>query len=99
MKFVVFYESGGDVAANAPAHFPAHKAWYENFHRRGELLMIGTFANRQDGAMGIFTSRAAAEEFVSGDPFVRHGVVSNWFIREWNEALFPAGGVRTGDGA
>ena len=39
--------------------------------------------------MGIFTTRAAAEEFVRGDPFVLHGVVRNWTIREWNEALVP----------
>ncbi len=39
--------------------------------------------------MGTFTTRAAAEEFVRGDPFVLHGVVRNWTIREWNEALVP----------
>ena len=37
--------------------------------------------------MGIFTSRAAAEEFARGDPFVLEGVVRHWFIREWNEVL------------
>lgn len=26
---------------------------------------------------------------VRGDPFVLHGVVRNWTIREWNEALVP----------
>ena len=52
--------------------------------------MIGPFANAlEDGAMGIFTTREAAEEFVRGDPFVLHGVVRNWAIREWNEALVP----------
>ncbi|MGH3198998.1 MAG: ACT domain-containing protein [Streptosporangiaceae bacterium] len=39
--------------------------------------------------MGIFTTREAAEEFVRGDPFVLNGVVRNWTIREWNEALIP----------
>jgi hypothetical protein len=63
------------------------------FAGRGELLMIGTFANAQeDGSMGIFTTREAAEEFVRGDPFVRHGVVRKWTIREWNEALVPETG-------
>jgi uncharacterized protein YciI len=27
----------------------------------------------------------AAMEFASGDPFVKHGVVSAWQIREWRE--------------
>jgi len=51
--------------------------------------MIGTFANPLDGAMGIFTSREAAEEFVRGDPFIVNGVVSNWRMSEWNEVLQP----------
>jgi uncharacterized protein len=54
--------------------------------------MIGPFTNVRDGAMGVFTSRDAAEEFVGGDPFIGNGVVSDWSIREWNEALVLADG-------
>jgi uncharacterized protein YciI len=90
MKAVVFYESADDLAEKAPLHAAAHRARWREFADRGELLMIGPFANAlADGAMAIFTTRAAAEEFVRGDPFVRHGVVRNWTIREWNEALIP----------
>ena len=90
MKTVVFYESADDVAAKARAHFAAHRARWQEFADRGELLMIGPFANAlEDGAMAIFTTREAAEEFVRGDPFVLHGVVRSWTIREWNEALVP----------
>jgi uncharacterized protein YciI len=54
------------------------------------LLIIGPFANAQDdGAMAVFTSREAAEEFARGDPFVLHGVISKWTILDWNEALVP----------
>jgi uncharacterized protein len=92
MKAVVFYESADDVATKGRAHFAAHRARWQEFADRGELLMIGPFANAQDdGAMGVFTTRAAAEEFVRGDPFVVHGVVRSWTIREWNEALVPEG--------
>ena len=90
MKAVVFYESAPDVAARAPAHMAEHRARWEEFGRRGELLMIGPFANAQEeGSMGIFTTRQAAEEFVRGDPFVLNGVVRNWYIRDWREALVP----------
>jgi uncharacterized protein YciI len=87
VKYVLFYESAADIAAKAPPHFAAHRARWADFHARGVLLMIGPFANAQDGAMAIFTTREAAEEFAAGDPFVRHGVVRRWHIREWNEAL------------
>jgi len=90
MKAVVFYESADDLAEKAPLHAGPHRARWREFADRGELLMIGPFANAlEDGAMGIFTTREAAEEFVRGDPFVLHGVVRNWTIRDWNEALVP----------
>jgi uncharacterized protein len=90
VKYVLFYESADDVASKAPAHFPAHSARLDEFHSRGALLMVGTFANPQEeGSMAIFTTREAAEEFVKEDPFVLNGVVRDWQIREWNEVLAP----------
>jgi len=89
VKYVLFYEPG-EVNAKAPLYADAHRAWFERFHQSGTLLMIGPFTNAQEeGALCIFTSREAAEEFAAGDPFVLNGVVRNWFIREWNEVLVP----------
>ena len=84
--FVLLYESADDVATKAPPVFPAHKARLDEFHARGQLLMVGTFADPQaEGSMAIFASRQGAEEFVAGDPFVLTGVVKSWQIRQWNE--------------
>jgi uncharacterized protein len=44
---------------------------------------------QNQGSMAVFTSRAAAEEFARGDPFVVNGVVRAWQIREWKEAFLP----------
>ncbi len=91
MKYVLFYESADDVASKAPAHFPAHRARIDEFHARGTLLMVGTFADPQkDGSMSIFKTREAAEEFATDDPFVRGGVVRAWRVLEWNEILDPS---------
>jgi uncharacterized protein YciI len=90
VKYVVFYESPDDIGALAREHFPAHRAWFMGFRARGLLLMIGPFADVGTvSAMAVFSTREAAEEFVNGDPFVHHGVVRKWTIREWNEALVP----------
>ncbi|HVC04355.1 MAG TPA: YciI family protein [Candidatus Acidoferrales bacterium] len=89
MKYVVFYKSAADMLPKARLHFAAHQALYGRFVDDGTLLMMGTFANPQEeGSMGIFTTREAAEEFVREDPFVLNGVVRNWHIREWNEVLW-----------
>ena len=86
MKYVVLYESADDVMSKAPQHFPAHKSRLDEFHARGDLLMVGTFGDPQnEGSMAIFRTREAAEEFVKDDPFVLHGVVARWHLREWNE--------------
>jgi uncharacterized protein YciI len=89
VKYVMFYENGPDTPALARLHFEAHRARFMDFHRRGLLLMTGPFVDAEGGAIGIFTTREAAEEFVEGDPFVRHGVIARWSVREWNEVLAP----------
>jgi uncharacterized protein YciI len=90
MKYLLFYEPVEDVLAKAPPHFPAHSARLDEFHARGELLMVGTFADPQEGSMSIFSTREAAEEFVREDPFVLNGVIRDWRIREWDEVLASA---------
>ena len=86
MKYVVLYEPAENVFTNAPPHFPAHKQRLDEFHQRGELLMVGTFGDPQaQGSMAIFATREAAEQFVADDPFVVNGVVRRYEIRDWDE--------------
>ena len=90
MKYVLLYTSADDVLTTAPVHFPAHKRRLDEFHARGDLLLVGTFGDpRNQGSMAVFRTRESAEEFVSGDPFVRNGVVSSYEIRDWDEILTP----------
>jgi uncharacterized protein YciI len=90
VKYVLFYESAEGAMEKAPLHFAEHQVYFDGFHARGALLMLGPFGNPQDeGSMAIFTTRDAAEEFAAGDPFVLNGVVGNWYIRAWHEALVP----------
>jgi uncharacterized protein len=84
LRHVLFYESG-DLAL-AAEHFPAHQARYIEFMQRGVLLALGPF-NDRSGSLAVFTTHEAAMEFASGDPFVLHGVVSAWQIREWRVVI------------
>ncbi len=87
MKYVMFYELAGDGMAKVPTHMPSHQARLAAFHARGVLLMAGPFGSPPVGAMSIYTSREAAEEFAAGDAFVQHGIVSKYTIHEWNEVF------------
>jgi uncharacterized protein YciI len=89
MKYLMFYEMAADGMAKAQANFPAHQARLKEFYQQGTLLMAGPYGTPPRGALGVFTSRAAAEEFIAGDPFVINGVVGKHSIHEWSEALAP----------
>jgi uncharacterized protein YciI len=54
-------------------------------HERGELVMAGAFADPVDGAAFVFQGEdaSAAEAFVKADPYVAHGIVTEWRIRPW----------------
>ena len=86
MKYVLFYDGAADME-RARAVFPAHRAKWQEFVARGELLMIGPFVDPRQGAMGVFATRESAEAFVRVDPFILEGVVRKWELREWREAI------------
>ena len=90
MKYVLQYHPSEGFQALAREHGPAHVARLREFAGRGELLMVGPLDDPPSGeALGVFTTRESAEEFVRDDPFVVHGVVARWVVRPWNEILQP----------
>jgi len=68
-------------------HFPAHRARLDEFHERRELIAAGPLGNPPEGALAIFTTREAAEEFIKGDPFVTYGLLASWRLVEWKAAF------------
>jgi uncharacterized protein len=92
LKYLMTYAAGPGFAALARLHIAAHRERLDAFHARGDLLMAGPLLGPVNGdALGVFTSQAAAEEFIAGDPFVLNKVVVSWTIRPWQEVLFMPG--------
>jgi len=87
MKIVMFYDMAPGALARVREHFPAHRARLDAFHDRGVLIAAGPLGNPPEGAMAIFTTREAAEEFVKVDPFVTEGLVGAHRLVEWNAAF------------
>ncbi len=87
----MFYEVAADGLHKAQDNFVAHRTRLDEFHARGVLLMAGPYGAPAVGALGVFTSRDAAEEFIKGDPFVINGVVARYTLYDWNEVLFNGG--------
>ena len=69
------------------AVYPRHKAIVDKYIERGDVIGIGPFTDR--GNMAIFKTRAAAEQFVTEDPFILEGLVKSFAIRDWDDNLIP----------
>jgi len=87
MKAVVIGEASGATMEAIMSVYPRHKAVVEKYVAKGEVIGIGPFADR--GNMAIFKSRAAAEQFVTEDPFILEGLVKTFVIRDWNDTMLP----------
>lgn len=95
MEFVVHYTVRGEYS-QIQQTYPRHRAYLDDFAASGELLQLGTFADPlSQGAMGIFTTRQAAERFIAGDPFVTEGLAEPSEILEWNPLDFRARAAET----
>ena len=69
--------------------YPRHAAYVEEFAKSGELIAIGTFENpAENGSMAIFTTREAAERFISQDPFQLEGLIVAVRIMDWGASIY-----------
>ena len=87
MKAVVIGEPSGVTMETILSVYPRHKAIVDKYIGKGEVIGIGPFGDR--GNMAIFKTRAAAEQFVTEDPFILEGLVKSFVIRDWNDSIIP----------
>jgi hypothetical protein len=89
MHYLLFYDVAHDYVERRATHRAEHLALARAAHARGELLLAGALADPVDGAVLLFTgdSRAVAESFAAADPYVRHGLVTEWRVRPWTTVV------------
>lgn len=55
---------------------------------RGELLLAGALPDPYDRALLVWAApRDVVERFAKTDPYVVHGLVTAWTVREWNVVI------------
>ena len=85
MHLVPEYALVEDYLERRAALREEHLALARAAHDCGELLLAGALPDPYDRALLIWTApRGVVEQFVAADPYVRHGLVSAWTIRDWN---------------
>ena len=93
MHLLLEYALVPDYLERRAALREEHLALVRAAHERGELLLAGALPDPFDRALLVWTApREVVEQFAQADPYVRHGLVSAWTVREWNVVV---GGARS----
>ena len=87
MLFAVIGTTAGKSMDEIMAVYPRHKAFLDEFAARGELVGAGPFLDPRGGNMALFRTRAAAEAFAKGDPFLLAGLVKEYWVADWGDEL------------
>jgi len=89
MHYLLFYEVVDDYVNRRAPFRSAHLALARAAVARGELVLGGAFANPPDGAVLLFrgSSPAVAESFATQDPYVKNGLITRWYVREWTTVV------------
>ena len=89
MYYLLLYDDVPDYVQRRAAFREAHLALALAAQARGELLLGGALAKPVDGAVLLFhgDSPQIAERFAEADPYVRHGLVRQWRMREWTVVI------------
>lgn len=85
MKAVVIGTPSGATIEEIMAVYPRHKVVVDRYIDNEDVIGIGPFTDF--GNMAIFRSRAAAEKFVTEDPFILEGLVKSYVIKDWDDSL------------
>jgi uncharacterized protein len=83
---VALYTLAPDQGTRIPETYPRHRAYLDGFQAdTGDILLIGPLPGATDGpgSMAVFRTRAGAERFCAGDPFVVEGIVGECRILDW----------------
>jgi hypothetical protein len=89
MHYLLIYDVGDDYVTRRAPLRAAHLAHARAAVARGELVLGGALANPADGAVLLFRgdSPDAAMAFAAADPYVTHGLVTRWRVREWTTVV------------
>lgn len=87
--FLLSYAVVDDYIERRREYRAAHLELARAAASRGELRLGGALSDPPDGAFLVFRGpdRSVAEAFARADPYVEHGIVSSWSVREWTVVI------------
>jgi uncharacterized protein YciI len=85
VHFLLIYELSPDYLERRGEFRNEHLKLAWEAQERGEIVIAGALADPADKAVLLFTGESsdAAERFARADPYVVHGLVTQWQVRPW----------------
>lgn len=94
--FMLIYDIGPDFRQRRELHRAAHLALAWKAADAGELVLAGALEESAEQAFLLFRgAREAALRFAAADPYVKHGLVRGFRVREWHTVVGAQASVPT----
>lgn len=89
MHYLLTYDLAADYLERRGEFRTEHLSLGWDAQQRGELVLAGALAEPADTAVLLFSgdSPEAAECFARADPYVKHGLVTAWRVRQWTTVI------------
>lgn len=89
MYYILFYTTiDGYIEKRVPFR-DEHLNLANGAHKNGSLVLAGALADPTDGAVLVFKgdNSSVAENFAKNDPYVKNGLIKEWYVRQWNVVI------------
>jgi len=93
MRYLLFYEKVPDYAERQKPWHSLHLDYFEKRAAQGDMILGGSLEGGADGAAVILfkaDTAAVVEAFAEEDPYVKHGIVTKWWVRKWDVVVGSA---------
>ncbi|MGI4844968.1 MULTISPECIES: YciI-like protein [unclassified Massilia] len=89
MHYLLMYDLAPDYLERRAEFRDEHLKLAWEAQRRGELVLAGALDNPADRAVLMFScdSPQTAQLFAARDPYVTHGLVRAFHVRQWNTVI------------
>ena len=89
MHFMLIYDVAPGFIQRRAQFRQEHLALAGDAAEAGDLLLAGALEEPTEQAFLLFRgdSPHAATAFAEADPYVRHGLIKRWRVRQWNTVV------------
>lgn len=92
MHYLLFYEKSADYVERQKPFSEAHLRHVLAGVDRGDLVLGGNLLGGDRAGAALLFSAASPDvvrSFAESDPYVVEGIVTHWYVREWQTVVGP----------